>query len=315
MRASRQLILAAATGYTWPQLAPFVASLRRSGCQAEVVILVASLSTDGRAQLAAAGVRAWQIQPVLSRLPTWWRRKFFSRRLGFLHRGFVRVSDTLPFSIERRRLVKAWLGRTFHHVACSRYFFYLSFLSRHARDYDRVLLTDVRDVIFQGDPFAQPAAAPLEFFLEHRTARISADYGNSAWVRNTCGEAAFAQIADRRISCSGVTYGTTDGMLAYLARMTDLLTAATDRIAGFDGHDQGAHNWLVWSQALPEAVLHENNHGPVLTMHGAQLEEFHVNDRDQFVGDDGAVIPVLHQYDRHPDVAKRLLRQLNLAPS
>ena len=164
--------------------------------------------------------------------------------------------------------------------------------------------------MFQSDPFGAPAAAPLEFFLEHRTAKISADYGNSVWIRNTSGEDAFARIADCRISCSGVTFGTTAGMLAYLARMTDHLAAATDRIAGFDGHDQGVHNWLVWSAAFPAAALRENGHGPVLTMHGAPAEEFRFDAAGHLVNDNGSIIPVLHQYDRHPGLCDRLLSRL-----
>ena len=304
---SRHLILAAATGYTWPQIAPFVLSLQRTGFRGDLVMLIGPLPDNDRAQLVAHGVRLWRAQPLLSRLPTWWRRKFFSRRLGWLHRGYPRVCATLPISPRRRRLTTAWLGRIFHHIACARYFFYLSFLERHACAYDEVLLTDVRDVIFQKNPFTGSAQAPQQFFLEHHGNTISADYGNSAWIRNTCGEEALSLIAGCRVSCSGVTYGTTSGMLAYLAAMTDKLAAATDRIAGLDGHDQGVHNWLVWNHFFSTAVLRENNHGPVLTMHGAPLEAFQTNDSGDLVNDDGSIIPILHQYDRHPGLRDRLL--------
>jgi len=309
-RNARHLILASATGYSWSQISPFVDSLRRSGFAGNVLMLIGPQPADVPEHLRAAGIQMWPVHPWLSRLPTWWRRKFYSRRFGLIHRGYPWLCDRLPLPAATRRLIKAWLARPFHHIACSRYFFYLSFLTAHARDYDRVMLSDVRDVLFQEDPFSHFNAAPLQFFLEHRTVFIGQHSGNANWVRGACSEAALAAIADHRVSCSGITLGSTAGILRYLAAMTDQLALATPRISGFDGYDQGVHNHLIWTGAFPDAELFENNRGPVLSMHGMPSDEIHCNDRGQVVGDDGHVIPVLHQYDRHPALRDRLLAAL-----
>lgn len=303
---ARHLILAAATGYRWPQLAAFVSTLRRTGYAGDVVMLVGKLPRADAARLRDAGVTLWHVHPALSRLPTFWRRKFFSRRLGWLHRGFGPVCDTLPLPQTTRRLTKAWCGRVFHHVACSRYFFYLAYLHAHAARYDRVLLTDVRDVVFQADPFSWESGAPLQFFLEHRGTTIGGHPGNALWMRNAYGEAALAQLARQRVSCSGVTFGSTEGMLRYLAAMTDQIAAATPRISGFDGYDQAVHNHLIHTNAFPDAELLENGRGPVLTMHGVPTAEFRLAPDGRLLDDAGRLVPVLHQYDRHPPLRERL---------
>lgn len=308
--APRQLILTASTGYTWTQLRPFVVSLQRSSFAGDLVMLVGRLSPADRASLRSAGVKLWRIQPLLSRLPVWWRRKFYSRRLGFLHRTYPSFCDRLPLSTARRRLAKAWLGRPFLDIACSRYFFYLSFLTAHAAAYDRVLLTDARDVIFQTDPFAWPLSGDQAFFLEHRTETVASQWGNALWVRNVYGESMLERIGHQRVSCSGVTFGTAAGLLDYLRAMTDELALATPRIAGFPGYDQGIHNRLIWTGAFPRAEVLENHGGPVLTMHGAPTDEFRPDASGRLHDAHDRLVPVLHQYDRHPLLSGPLLAAL-----
>jgi hypothetical protein len=305
--AARQLILAAATGYRWEQLQPFVESLRRTGFSGEVLMLVGALAPEDARQLRAAGVRTRRVQPLLGALPNGWRRKLYSHRLRWIHRAYPGACDALPASRAQKRRAAAWCGRLFHHIACSRYFYYLSYLQAHAGDYDRVMLTDVRDVLFQADPFGWKSPAQLQFFLEHREVTIGTQPGNALWVRNAYSEAELQRIAHQRVSCSGITFGSTKGMLDYLAAMTDELTRATPRIAGFDGYDQGVHNHLVWSGAFPAAELLENGRGPVLTMHGMPESEFRRNAHGDLVDDRGGVVPVLHQYDRHPALRDALL--------
>lgn len=273
-------------------------------------MLVSRLAPADRTQLVAAGVKLWSIHPLLSHLPPWWRRKFFSRRLGFLHRGYGPFCDRLPLPAERRRLLKAWIGRPFLDIACSRYFFYLSFVTAHASRYDRVLLTDARDVIFQADPFSWPHESPQEFFLEHRTETVASQWGNALWVRNAYGEEMLSRIGAHRVSCSGVTFGTTAGVLAYLRAMTDELALTTPRISGFPGYDQGIHNRLIWTGAFPQAAILENHTGPVLTMHGAPTEEFPLDAAGRVYDREGRLVPVLHQYDRHESLRDRLIAQL-----
>src|SRR4051812_37307535 len=52
------------------------------------------------------------------------------------------------------------------HPQSGRYLMYRSLLRANVGMWDRVMITDVRDVIFQGNPFAQDFPAPVVFAAE-----------------------------------------------------------------------------------------------------------------------------------------------------
>ena len=124
MSEERSLILAAATGYSWPQMAPFVQSLRKTGYAGDVLLLTARLPTETRARVEAANIQLWDVFPLLSHIPTWWRRKLFSRRLGWVHRNYPTFCDAFPFGDSNRASLLGWLGRPFLHISCARYYFF-----------------------------------------------------------------------------------------------------------------------------------------------------------------------------------------------
>jgi len=301
----RNLILGAAVGYNWTQIAPFVRSLRGSGCQADVVLLVGQIDEATRLGLAEHAITALPVHRLVARLPRYISRKRFNRRwLGWLHRSLPRFIGASKNPASARNALLARTASWFHHPACSRYFAYYLHLRRHVGDYDLVLTTDVRDVIFQGDPFARewrPAGGVV--FLEHEAVH-GRDPGNDLWVEMGFGGEGRAAIQGHRITCSGLTLGPAPLMLTYLAAMTRELAFRTDRLSGHDGVDQGVHNWLYWTGRLPGFTSVENFAGPILTMHGMPAPLLRSSDDGRHLIDPiGRVIPVLHQYDRHPALA------------
>ena len=165
-------------------------------------------------------------------------------------------------------------GRTFlrpaRHILCSRFFMYLDFLARHHRRYGRVMLTDIRDVIFQSDPFAHLGDADIVY--AHERARIRECQYNAGWVRQAYGEGIYANIAEYYVSCAGTTIGTIDGILGYLAAMTDEMSAS--RVPD-QNIDQGIHNFVVHMRPLPGAWLDTSDTG-VATLHHMPLERLAV---------------------------------------
>jgi len=117
-------------------------------------------------------------------------------------------------------------GRSFvrseRNLLSSRFLMYLEFLSRQHDRYDRVMLTDIRDVVFQSDPFAGLGDVSIIFAREPVLIRECPI--NTAWVRDAYGEAVYDNIKDYWASCAGTTVGTTSGILEYLAAMTDEMT-------------------------------------------------------------------------------------------
>lgn len=161
-----------------------------------------------------------------------------------------------------------------------------------------VLLTDVRDVVFQGDPFAEPARG-LEVFIESEGSTLADHSFDQKYLKALVGPAVTARIADKPCLCVGTVFG--PAVEASRLCKAILLLAAIPRseIGGIFGADQAACNLAV-HLGLIEADVRPN-YGRVAT----------IGDRAQPVlrpdgliaNPDGSVSPVMHQYDRHKVLA------------
>jgi protein involved in polysaccharide export with SLBB domain len=85
-------------------------------------------------------------------------------------------------------------------------------------------------------------------------------------------------------------------------------------LARIAGGDQGIHNYLLIQKRLPGVTVHPNRHAPVLTMGVMNPGEVRFNAADEVLNENGEVAPVLHQYDRLPEVKQRLLAGLGRRP-
>ena len=94
----------------------------------------------------------------------------------------------------------------------------------------QIMLSDFRDVFFQSNPFVYkpfqwaPEDYQLTVFQEaHPNKVIRRCPFNSGWIRNCYGEDALKKIGSNTVSCSGVTIGKRDGIVAYTYLMTQQL--------------------------------------------------------------------------------------------
>ncbi|BFR47278.1 hypothetical protein RVX_R03390 [Nitratidesulfovibrio sp. HK-II] len=193
-----------------------------------------------------------------------------------------------------------------------RYFLYLDLLRQAPRPYARVLITDVRDVIFQRDPFSFPWTEGLNVTLEDARMTIGACPYMTRWTTGHLGEAAWRALAGRRISCSGTTVGGHAAMLDYLERLTGLLLPFSPAPpppvpdgtppppTGMAGYDQGVHNHLLHGGHLPEVTVHDNA-GPILTL-GYKATPPAADAHGDILNDAGVPAVMVHQYDRMPEV-------------
>jgi hypothetical protein len=178
----------------------------------------------------------------------------------------------------------------------SRYFNYLDFLARNARHYDNVMISDLRDVIFQSDPFDEPLPADLVFAQERCLLRDCPTTGG--WVREAYGELIFNTLRDWMISCSGTTFGTVSGMLQYLTAMT--YEFSTKGIPLLGGLGQGIHNYVVRMRP-PINAWFDHADSLVATLHYMPDKALAVTESGILI--DGRKVPVIHQWDRCQSVA------------
>lgn len=180
------------------------------------------------------------------------------------------------------------------HVNQWRFFVWLDYLRTVPGTEGQVILTDVRDVIFQRNPATLPKDR-INGYFEHHGMRIGMCPYNSVWIRDAYGEAVLNRMKDEKIVCAGTIIGSLGGMREYVEELVDRMS----QLSGKVGLDQAVHNVAIRED--PRAVLHSNGDG-VYTVGYVP--------RDQVQTAPGVVVcnhqvpTIVHQYDRHPDLLR-----------
>ena len=190
-----------------------------------------------------------------------------------------------------------------HGLQSLRYKLYLDYLTDHAPNATHIAICDLRDVVFQGDPFV--GLEGLEVYLEDDTSRFTADGFNGRWIRDLYGDAELERIASEPVSCSGVTIGKRAPMIRYLKLMAEEI--AQQRFP-LGPHDQAVHNHLLASGLLDFATTIPNGQGRVATL-GLQ-PDIEVDSSGLVRNSDGTVPAVVHQHDRHAHIERQINERL-----
>jgi hypothetical protein len=185
-------------------------------------------------------------------------------------------------------------------------------LWERAADYDRVFLADSTDLFFQADPFAWEWSLGIHFFLEEANARLGSCRLHRLWLGCQFGHEFVERHAGEVASCSGTTFGDTASIREYLTQMI-AATMQARNLAKISGGDQGIHNYLRLEKKLSRLTVHPNRRAPVMTMGVMESGDYQVTNSGLVLNDDGSVPPVLHQYDRLPELKRRLQGSLLLA--
>ena len=300
------LILGSARRYEWTALEPFVRSLQLVGFRGQTVLFVNRLALGVIERLESSGVTT---RPYAEfSIPIGRKQELFlsSPRLCFLPRSRSRAARTFP-RLTRPVLTSpallrlAALGYT---VILARFFLYLSYvldIPPSARP-SHIILTDVRDVIFQRNPAELISVVPhLAVGLEGPS--IGQCATNSEWVRSSYGPDVLESMSAAPVSCAGVTIGSYTAIRDYLTAMVkQLLVLPT---ADFMGPDQAAHNYLLHQGLLPSCQMLRNGSSAVLTLSARSSVE--LDESGTVLNVDGSVPAIVHQFDRHPEL-ERLIR-------
>lgn len=159
------------------------------------------------------------------------------------------------------------------------------------------LLTDVRDVVFQGDPFA-PKVSGLEFFAECDTPLKSHDF-NMKYLRAVAGDCFADSVADQACICVGTVLGSRAELSRFCRLILMLGAIPRSEIGGAFGADQAACNLAVHLGLIDGQVF--ANHSRVATLGMVPAEQMSLVD-GVICNPDGSASPIVHQYDRHPEL-------------
>ncbi len=185
------------------------------------------------------------------------------------------------------------LGRFPFHIALERYFFALDILNKHKDCFDKVLLSDSRDVVIQKDPFDYPINE-LICGVEKKTlgnCRFNAD-----WINHIYGKKAVQEMNDWQVVCSGVSLGPTKQIEAYLIQICQEMWQYLPKLLHRGWYDQGIHNRLVFAKKVKFKL--KGNQDIIATL-GYEDEANIKPDADSREVSVNKVYPaIVHQYDR-----------------
>jgi len=307
------VVMGSAAGLRPDQVRPLLASLRNCGYSGDVALFVSGrLHRRMRRDPLAAGVRLLRTRSLL---PLSFRRVYGNRAVWALWRPVQAVAWTMmkiagraPLPSRARLRLEVAIARAVCTPMDARFFHCLRFLEHHP--YERVLLTDVRDVLFQRDPFADIPPGGLAVSIETRRYTIASEPHNRAWLEDAFGPELVAQIGTSPVSCVGVTCGDAGGMSNYLRLMTREMRRLPAKVARRGGADTAIHNALLWTNQLGDVQPLETLASPVATLNGIPEDDIRVSARGTLLNADGSEPSVVHQYDRVPGLAPALLRTL-----
>ncbi|MGA7385411.1 MAG: hypothetical protein WBW81_12175 [Methylocella sp.] len=184
------------------------------------------------------------------------------------------------------------------HILSERYFFFRDYLISGALDsYDKILLTDVRDVFFQSDCFKMSWPTPQIFAAEDGLIRD--EMHNRKWILDVYGPLVLEALGDCRIVCAGTTFASRKLIISYVEAMCNEIERMSQYHKEF-GPDQAAHNYLLRTGVLdPGCIDYAEN--VVATLGICRADRISV-DKNGMVLKNERAAAVIHQWDRHPEL-------------
>jgi hypothetical protein len=261
----RHVVMGLVSGYPLYYIRPFFTSLFRTGFNGDVVIFMHNLKRETEEFLDRNGVVC------------------------------IPYENDWPFSKEVR---VEWPTQS-EKIALSpnslRYLLYYAFLKENAARYDKVMISDVRDVYFQKNPFEYKYEPGLSVFYEDEGTTIGMQKYNKFWIENGFGVEMLNEVFTNPISCSGVTIGDTPAMLKYFETMIPYIVS----IPNIQGLDQGIHNVLLHRNLIPQVAKYYDDEGPVSTISEFKPKNKVNLSHGTVLGRSGKPVNIVHQYDRH----------------
>ncbi|MBP2626001.1 MAG: hypothetical protein H6Q68_712 [Firmicutes bacterium] len=178
-----------------------------------------------------------------------------------------------------------------------RFYLYDQYLMNSQNKYRFVMLTDIRDVVFQDTPFLSflPQDS-ISVAVESQTIKIKEQIHNSRWMLTKFGPYIYSLISQNNILCCGTTIGPVRLIREYIKKMIYCIF--------YEGYyqdvDQAVHNVLLYTGEVAPVQCFDNNSGLFLTVGISQ--ECSIDSNKKILTLDGKISAVIHQYDRHKNL-------------
>lgn len=306
----RSLIITSARGYDACQLIPFLELIRRNCSLCDVVII--TLPQDAlrfrclqarypfvsfhvlRVTSSNANGIPTQPETAISLLKQKLQTAYLlstRTKVGYQHR--VRHERPHPFGLSTLDL--NWCIRRYHVAS------YL--LNNELKGYRYVMLSDVRDVILQDDPFQGIEDEMIYTGLEGVT--VESNESNATWIKAAYGMDVYRELACKISVCSGVTIGSSKAITCYLSAfcLESCEVMRSKETANLPVWDQAFHIKMLLLDDFPHIQVPIDGFIATLGMVERPRLRF---DSDERILVDGKSASIVHQYDRHADLRSRV---------
>lgn len=182
-----------------------------------------------------------------------------------------------------------------YHILSERFFIYKQFLEYNYKNYSNILITNVKDVFFQGNPFSVERKSDVILPAEDEI--IQASEINSMWIQEFFGQGVYEEIRQNTISCAGTTIGSSHGMMKYIDDMCYYLKSKNHNIQL--PFDQGVHNYLGWKE---HRGIYKVDLEDVIVNTIGLTPNNKISIRDGLVLVDQKFSPIIQQWDRHKSI-------------
>ena len=233
----------------------------------------------------------------------------------------INVSDEMCRQIRSNGVIVSQHTDTSQtHPNVLRFKYVNEFLS--TRTYNKVIITDARDVVFQVNPFNYLYSIDQKYKIVSSSENILIK--NESWMRNnlinTFGNDAYEELKDKEALCAGVIAGESEHLSSLCGEIYDMSIVTSASTANTSQWKEQAH-WSTWSkdpsdQAAYNVLLRSDKWADVTKVSGID-ENWNINmgvstynSLDVLVHPTGKIVHdtvknsrgeffhIVHQYDR-----------------
>ena len=265
----KDLILGIVEGYHFHQIRCFLATLRQTDFSGHLCLFAG----PGISRATIVKMRGYGAEVIE-----------YGRRFPFISDPHPDAPNWLPARI---------------YIFNYRHFLYLDYLLKHPGEFRTVLLTDVKDVVFQRDPFGFAVPNQLCVAMESLEIPVGKCSCTPDWIVAGYGREALERVKDKELSCAGTVLGPEPAVRAYLQAILQQVQQMRD---AFECADQAAHNLMLHDGQLGPVTRFHNFEGPIATV-GTE-DKFAISDAGDILNKDGSAVAIVHQYDRHPHLVR-----------